>query len=451
MATTNNEQLCSSGFKRILLRLDESTRRKYCCRAVEEDLQHMKNQMQACEAAMAEVKQVQDATLKLAANQRAAVSSELLGNLETLQLQLEMSLNKVFQPHNEALNLSKVDKTEATTISKASDDDIVMKTQQAKKLSRQLLETQELETVVTGIRHLQRLMPVLKKVDERKKTRWKKYVLKVVAHAVELLKGEDRESKWVLQLEKTLKKIENKDPELKMWHSNMQAQIAANVKSGSVSTVKRKKKRTIALPDDGETTTISSTLSTEEPKAQCGSNEKKKKEQNIDKTRALLQRCYREVRTLRDKFELGAYDVNLSRMVTIVDSLWSDFEHSEVLLLTTALFTLVETVEKVVNQTKRRDRLVCLTSVLGVVLSSSKLQLTTRRKIMVEEYANNCRQSLEHLHCSAESVVDPPATINGTEQAAAQRPIPAITSNPAPKAKGTASSEVWPKSHVRFG
>ncbi|CAI5745929.1 unnamed protein product [Peronospora destructor] len=447
MATTNNKQLCSSGYKRILLRLDTSTRRKYCCRAIEKDLQHVESQMQACEAAMAEVKQVQDATLKLAANQRTAVSSELLVDLETLQLQLETSLSKLFQPYHGVLNLSKVDKHEN---SEASDDDNLMKIQQAKTLSRQILETHELETVVIGIRHLQRLMPVLKKVDERKKMRWKKYVLKAVAHAVELLKGEDRECKWVLQLEKTLKKIENKHPELKMWHFNVQTQIAANVKSGSVSTVKSKKKRTIALPDGGETATISSTLSTGEPEAQCGSNEKKKKGQSAEKARALLQRCSREVRTLRDKFKLGAYDVNLSRMVTIVDSLWSDFEHSEVLLLTTALFTLVETVEKVVNQAKRRDRLVCLTSVLGVVLSSSKLQLTTRRKIMVEEYANNCRQSLEQLHCSAESV-GLPATTKGTEQATAQRPVPATISNPAPKAKGTASSEVWPKSHVRFG
>ena len=204
------------------------------------------------------------------------------------------------------------------------------------------------------------------------------------------------------------------------------------------------------LTDDGETATRSSTRSTGEQEAQCGSKEKKKKGQSAEKTRALLQRCSREVRTLRDKFELGAYDVNLSRMVTIVDSLWSDFEHSEVLLLTTALFTLVETVEKVTNQVKRRDRLMCLISVLGVVLGSSKLQLTTRRKIMVEEYANNCRQSLEQLHCSAESV-DPSATSTGTEQAAVQRKIPATTRNPTAKAKGTASLGVWPKSHVRFG
>uniref|UniRef100_M4BTY5 Uncharacterized protein n=1 Tax=Hyaloperonospora arabidopsidis (strain Emoy2) TaxID=559515 RepID=M4BTY5_HYAAE len=114
--------------------------------------------------------------------------------------------------------------------------------------------------------------------------------------------------------------------------------------------------------------------------------------------RAQLQQCSREVRTLRDKFKLGTYDVNLSRMVTIVDSLWSGIEHSEVVLLTTALFTLVETVEKVADHTKRRDRLMCLESVLAVVLGSSELQLTTRRKIMVEEYANNCRQSLDQLN-----------------------------------------------------
>ena len=216
--TTTTDQLCSSGFKRILLRLDESTRRKYCCRAVEEDLQHVKSQMQACKAAMAEVKQVQDATLKVAAKQRTAVSSELLGTFETLQVQFETSINKLVQPHEMGLHVSKDDTNEATTPSKASDNDNLVKMQQAKTFAKQLLETHELETVVTGIRHLQQLMPILKKTDERKKSRWKKYVQKAVAHAVELLQGEDRECKWVLQLQKMLKKIESKDPELKMWH-----------------------------------------------------------------------------------------------------------------------------------------------------------------------------------------------------------------------------------------
>lgn len=234
--------------------------------------------------------------------------------------------------------------------------------------------------------------------------------------------------------------------------SNVQKQIAAKngLESASVlaSASKSKKKRAIPLPDDGETAMASSAASSAKPKAKSGDSSKEKKGESAEKARALLHRCSREVRMLRDKFELGAYDVNLSRTVTIVDSLWSGFEHSEVVSLTTALFTLVETVEKVVNQSKRRDRLMCLESVLGVVLGSSKLQLSARRKTMVEEYANNCRQSLEQLNRQSGSG-EQPAASNTTGPASAQKPVSAATSNPATKAKG-ANQEVWPKSHVRF-
>lgn len=180
-------------------------------------------------------------------------------------------------------------------------------------------------------------------------------------------------------------------------HSNVLKQLKARMKPKGELAVKSKKKRAIALPDDGDSSIVSSASSCVRPPVVSKSKEKKKS-QSAEMARAQLQQCSREVRTLRDKFKLGTYDVNLSRMVTIVDSLWSGIEHSEVVLLTTALFTLVETVEKVADHTKRRDRLMCLESVLAVVLGSSELQLTTRRKIMVEEYANNCRQSLDQLN-----------------------------------------------------
>lgn len=90
--------------------------------------------------------------------------------------------------------------------------------QEAKPLSRQILLTQELETAVSEIRQLERLMPMLTEVDEKKKKWWKKRLMKVVAHAVELVKGDDREQRPLLRLEKSLKKIEDKCPELKDWH-----------------------------------------------------------------------------------------------------------------------------------------------------------------------------------------------------------------------------------------
>ncbi|KAE9226870.1 hypothetical protein PF002_g13975 [Phytophthora fragariae] len=406
------QQLRVSGFKRILVRLDEGTRRKYCCRALEEDLQHVKSGLRVCAEAMTQTRQVQDATRKLHASEQAAVSGELLAALETLQTRLETSTNALLLghvPQNGSLNGSVSGVEEA----------IDTKFQDAKALATQTLLSRELNDVVTQTRRLEKLLPPNSADDKHKK--WEKRPLE--------------------RLEKTLKKMETKWPELKGWPGNLQKLIAekqtllASASIASEASVKGKKKRAIPLLDDGETATTSGSTIVAKPKEKTGDSSKDKSK---EKTRALLLRCSKEVRTLRDKFELGAYDVNMSRMVTVVDSLWSGFEQSEVVSLTTALFTLVETVDKVVNQAKRQDRLLCLISVLGVVLESPKLQLSTRQKTMVEEYANNCRQSLEQLSRQKES------GNRGTE--AAKATTPATTSA---KAK-SADKGAWPKSHVRF-
>ncbi|KAG7380315.1 hypothetical protein PHYPSEUDO_007327 [Phytophthora pseudosyringae] len=438
----DGEQLRVSGFKRILVRLDEGTRRKYCCRALEEDLQRVKSQVRACAAAVAEAKQVEDATRKLHASQRAAVSSELLAELETLQRQLETTTTRLISgrtAQNGTLNVAEEVKAETAETAEPAETSTF---HAAKTLARQIVLSQELETAVHQIRQLERLMPVLKEEDDKKTKWWKKHVQKVVAHTLELVSGGGKEDRVLVRLEKALKKIKSKCPELKKWHKDVQLQIAEKqgqgLESAPPSVTKSKKKRAIALPDDGETARTSVAASSAKAKNATSGDEKKG--ESAEKARALLHRCSREVRTLRDKFELGAYDVNLSRMVTVVDSLWSGLEHSEVVSLTTALFTLVETVEKVVNQAKRRDRLACLESVLGVVLGSPKLQLTARRKTMVEEYANNCRQSLEHLNRQSRDSSEEPS-------ASTQNEVPAATRGQASKADGGA----WPKSHVRFG
>ncbi|POM67105.1 Hypothetical protein PHPALM_16949 [Phytophthora palmivora] len=433
----------ASGFKRILVRLDEGTRRKYCSRALEEDLQRVKSQMRACGAAMAETKQVDDATRKLHSSQRAVVSNELLSSLETLLKEIETSTNTLIggrKPQNGKLNVAKVENEVKEEVAEDSTH------QEAKMLVKKIVVTKELEKAVSEIRQLERLMPVIKNLDEKKKKWWMKHVQKVVEHAVGLVKGGNMVDRRLGRLDKTLKKIGVKCPELKEWNMNMQKQIAVRQGVEPAAVSKSKKKRAIALPDDDETTMSSGASSVKSKKAKSSDTNKEKKGESTDKSRALLQRCSREVRTLRDKFELGAYDVNLSRMVTIVDSLSSGLEHSEVVSLTTTLFTLVETVEKVVHQGKRKDRLVCLESVLGVVLGSSKLQLTARRRTMVEEYANNCRQSLEQLNRQSDSSNQPDAS-NTIEQASSQNSVLAATRNDAARAKGGA----YPKSHVRFG
>ena len=434
MATTDAEQLRLSGFKRILLRLDDDTRRKYCCRAVEEDLQQVKLQVRSCVASMIEVKQVHDATRKLHASQQTAVSSELLTDLEMLQVKLEMAINKACGAPSCSLDVANKEarskrvakpKKEAEA---RGDDPVKVQEDEAKKLVKQIQLMQDLKTAVDSIQKMQQLMPVLTKTADagRIKT-WKRRVTRVVHHVVVLVTEKDSDHQVLQRLKKTINKMVGKCPGLQAWQayvarasgvgfchrwsspeltvdvcrvlhcSDVKKQLIARMKAKGAPAEKSKKKQAIVLPDDGETAMASGAPSAVQPTAQS-SNKEKKKGQSAKKARAQLQRCSREVRTLRDKFDLGAYDVNLSRMVTIVDSLWSGIDHSEVVLLTTPLFTLVETVEKVADHTKRRDRLMCLESVLAVVSGSSELQLTTKRKTIVDEYANNCRQSLDQLN-----------------------------------------------------
>ncbi|KAG2528290.1 hypothetical protein JM16_001282 [Phytophthora kernoviae] len=311
------ESVRASGFKRILVRLDDNTRRKYCCRALEEDLCAVKSQVCACVEAMAEY----DVN---AANDVAPAVKEV----DTVGV-----------------------------------DEDATKFQEAKTLAKQILQTdnsEDIETAVDKIKHLERLMPEVASVEEKRQRWWKKYIQKVINHVLELLEADAKKSARVTaRLVRVAKKAAGKCPSLTDWSQSVEETAAT----------KSKKKRLIALPDDGESAFVSRSTPTKTAANKTitdtnGSKKKKKESLSIEKTRSLLHRCSREVRTLRDKFDLGAYDVNLSRAVTIVDSVWSGFEHSELVALTTALFTLVETTEKIPNE---RCKLLTNTDVTSIL------------------------------------------------------------------------------------
>ncbi|TDH72070.1 hypothetical protein CCR75_008663 [Bremia lactucae] len=405
-------ELRISGFKRILVRLDESTRRKYCCRALEEDLQHAKRQMRACAAAMAEAKEVDEATRKLHASQRAAVSSEKLSEFECLQQELEAAMKALLPEQHVPNDLLDFENGKE------------VRTSEARTLAKQLLRTHELEVAVTQIKQLVKLMPLEQEMDDNEIKWWTNYAVKVVAHAYALKKRNAKVDKSLQRLDKQVKKFKAKMPALKELMDE-QRQMVARKESDCDSTIKKTKKRATAAIDNGKS---AKTMSVEKPKTSVPGDDNKSESVA---TRTLLHRCSREVRALRDKFELGVYDVNLSRIVNIVDSLWSDMGHSEMVSLSTALFTMVEIVDKIVIETTRRDRLMCLESVLGVIVNSSKLPLSARRKTMVEEYAMNCRQSIEQLNRQASR-----SDHGSSNQPRAQVPAKNDT--------------FWAQSHVRF-
>ncbi|CEG40714.1 uncharacterized protein PHALS_10898 [Plasmopara halstedii] len=418
-----------SGFKRILLQLDESIRLKCCSHALQEDLQSVLTQVHACASAMEEAKQVEDATSKLHASQSAMVSNEVLMELEKLDEQIESTMNIIvpqstLRSANE--NRNQVKKMKLPVVL------------DAKTLAKEMIVTQDIKVMVNLMQEFEKMMPVINEIEDKRAKWWKKYVAKVLSHTSKLVQTNEKNIKYQLQLSTSLKKIQVKYPELNDPLLNQLEDIVAKQDKEiekTLASVKSKKRRTIDSSTDGQKVTMNAQTSVQSKQNELKGHETlKKADIALDGTaQNLLSRCSREVRTLREKFELGAYDVNLSRIVTVVDSLWSNMEHADVISLTTALFTLVEIVEKVVNPTKRRDRLVCLESVLGVVLNSSKLHLTARRKTMTEEYASNCRQSIEQLNRLLDS-----------------RERPSSQGNRRKTAKANPKS-VRPKSHVRFG
>ncbi|RLN32621.1 hypothetical protein BBJ28_00000427 [Nothophytophthora sp. Chile5] len=405
----------ASGFKRILVRLDDATRRKYCCRALEEDLQDVKREMRACAAAMAQARQVEDATRKLEANHGRPASANvtaLLTELDSLQSRLQSAATALVTDslHEATQGEDTADKHDKPLVKEeAEEEEDAVKPgvyQEAKALLRQITQCddpEQLEASLDLAKQFIRLIPETADMVAKKQRWWKNHVQNLVLHLLPWVATHSEKQPKLLRL---LKKATAKCPDLEEWARKTEKDMAEST-SRLASSAKSKKKRAITLPDDGETALAPvATPSAASSNASSKSSGKGKKAMSVEKARLLLHRCLREVRTLQEKFELGAYDVNLSRMVTIVDSLWPKFEFMEVSALTTALFTLVEVTEKVVHPTKRRDRLVCLEGVLGVILADSTL-LNARQKTMIEEYANNCRQSLELLNRSLQQDARP--------------------------------------------
>jgi hypothetical protein len=203
MATaTDAEHLRASGFKRILVRLDEATRRKYCCRALEEDLQRVLGQAGACEAAMKQAQQVQDATRRLEAGPRtAAVSAGILDELDAL-------LGKLSQATSNLGGQGPAVKQEQG----GEDQD------QARTLVKHILQDQDAEKASAQVKRLEKLMPVLQDRDDKQVKWWRKHVQKAVDHAVTLALQDGEQGEHAkLRLSRTVKKVAVKCPDLQDW------------------------------------------------------------------------------------------------------------------------------------------------------------------------------------------------------------------------------------------
>lgn len=86
------------GFRRILVRLDAPTRREYCVSALENELSAVCKQLRACAAALAQAKQVEDATKQLEASVPGGSARVASPTVQALLAQLEGLQQRGLQP-----------------------------------------------------------------------------------------------------------------------------------------------------------------------------------------------------------------------------------------------------------------------------------------------------------------------------------------------------------------
>lgn len=176
---------------------------------------------------------------------------------------------------------------------------------------------------------------------------------------------------------------------------------------------------------------------------------------SIHEVRATLSRCAREVKQASDRaFELAAFDANLKRLVDVVGAISHEFSYDDCTSLTVALFAMVEQVERLADAARRRDRLVCLEGLLQLLIESSDVPLSSRRRTMAKEYLQNCQQSIQLLDRAggdAAVSVDPvPSTPpTAAETAEDDDDVPIVKLKKPRKKKGASAS--GGSNHVRFG
>ncbi|RLN49625.1 hypothetical protein BBJ28_00002642 [Nothophytophthora sp. Chile5] len=213
----------ASGFKRILVRLDDTTRRKYCCRALEEDLQDVKREMRACVAAMAQARQVEDATRKLEANhgRPASVSvTALLTDLDSLQSRLQSAATALVtdSPHEATQGEDAADAHDKPLVKEeAEEEEAAAKPrvyQEAKALFRQITQCgdpEQLETSLDLAKQFVRLIPETAEMAAKKQRWWKSHVQKLVLHVLPWVLAHSEKQPKLLRL---LKKATAKCPDL---------------------------------------------------------------------------------------------------------------------------------------------------------------------------------------------------------------------------------------------
>lgn len=115
------------GFKRILVRLEADTRRRYCSGALAEELQGVETQLVACVDALKQAKQVEDATKQIevaAPDHKARVASPtvqvLLRELGEIQEKFQRSFEALQAPQESGNSESDEDKSK-TPPSKSTD------------------------------------------------------------------------------------------------------------------------------------------------------------------------------------------------------------------------------------------------------------------------------------------------------------------------------------------
>lgn len=160
-----------------------------------------------------------------------------------------------------------------------------------------------------------------------------------------------------------------------------------------------KKKRKLSDASTISSVAVSAPEAKKAPPVATGKPEKKLA---IAESRVLLTRCAKEIKLLRDKFTNELFNQNLNHLEDVAFSLSSEFTYNDVSSLLSSLFAVVEHVEKVKQPVKRKNRLMRLEVTLQVLVDTTTIPISNRRREMAQEYLVNCQKSLKQIQTHPE-------------------------------------------------
>ncbi|TMW67408.1 hypothetical protein Poli38472_011028 [Pythium oligandrum] len=404
----------SRGFQRILVKLEASTRNRFCADALQDELLAVHTQLLQCTQAIAHATQVDAATTQLLASSSSGdvrVTSpdvhRFLTELSNLRHTFKSALHKLV-PESQVQRVNESGDSEASKLLRRLS--VILAKQRrgswlndalgiARDIAQALsAESKDGENGITSEAITQPLRLLCKALMENRTTHadqipvFCKTLRKIAKRRPDVAKFVERSAKLMAN------KVKDEEPAalqaLKTTETSSDASTKSKkrklstVESEGASSKKHNAKRTVSLEARPAVTESSSATSAE-------------LQRPIKELQANVFATAEAVRVLGDTFSLSAFDKALEQLVEVVNNLSQQLTGADTTRISTSLFAMVEKVEKIRDSAKRLSRLVYLEDLLCLLIGFSGLAWSdTRMKSMANEYWVNCKHSMELLRAT---------------------------------------------------